>query len=75
MELTPIQKIALESVAEIQDMKRAGGLAPDYVTIEEISKYLREELLEALRTLYRQKMVEFHKTVNGVPMFGLKQQI
>lgn len=73
MELTPIQQIAYDAVAEIQDMKRVGGKSPDFATIDEIVNYMREELLEALRVLYRNKMVEFHKTVNGVPMFGVKE--
>lgn len=73
MELTPIQQIAYDAVAEIQDMKRDGGKAPDYATINEVVNYMREELLEALRGLYKQGVIEFHKNINGIPMFGIKE--
>ena len=73
MELTPIQQIAYDAVTEIQDIKRAGGKAPDFATIDEIVNYMREELLESLRGLYRGGKVEFHKTVNGILMFGVKE--
>lgn len=73
MELAPIQQIAYDAVSEIQDMKRVGGKSPDFATIDEVVNYMREELLEALRVLYRQGKIEFHKTVNGVPMFGVKE--
>lgn len=70
---SPLINIAREAVAEIQGIKRDSGIVPDYVTINELMNYLREEILESLRELYRQGIVEHHKNVNGIPMFGIKR--
>lgn len=79
MELTDNERNAYEAVAEIQDIKRAGGQMPDYAILHEVYNQLRPELpagfesaiLRALRTLYRRGLIEYHRTVNGTPMFGI----
>lgn len=78
-ELTIDEQRAYEAVAEIQDIKRAGGQMPDYAILHEVYNQLRPELpagfesaiLRALRTLYRRGLIEYHRTVNGTPMFGI----
>lgn len=81
MELTDSEKAALEAVADIQEMKRDGGQTPDYALLPEVYNFLRPELpagfeadiLKSLRALYRRGLIEFHQTVNGIPMFGIKE--
>jgi len=69
---SPLEIIARDLVAEIQDIKQASGKIPDLATLDEIINSLRPELLESLRALYRSGTIECHKTVNGTPMFGIK---
>ena len=38
----------------------------------EISNSIMVELKEAINTLALSGVLEWHKTVNGVPMFGIK---
>lgn len=81
MELTDSEKTALEAVADIQEMKRDGGQTPDYALLPEVYNFLRPELpagfeadiLKSLCALYRRGLIEFHQTVNGIPMFGIKE--
>lgn len=72
-ELTPIEQIILDTIDEIQSMKRDGGKAPDYATLIEIENSFRVELKEAINSLVRKGRVEWHKNVNGIPMFGIKE--
>lgn len=69
-------------IAEIQDMKRYGKVHPDYATIHEIHNSLKPEygdnlemmkpqILEALRNLYRAKIITSYNNVNGVLMFNI----
>lgn len=83
IELTPDERTAYEAVDEIQGIKREYRQVPDYAMLPEIYNFLRPELpagfeqpiLNALRSLYRRGLISYHSTVNGIPMFGIKQQI
>lgn len=70
--LTPIERIALDTVNEIQNIKRSEGGYPDYAALEEIINSLRAEILESLRRLYRKGLVTHHLNVNGISLFGVK---
>lgn len=70
--LTPMERIALDAVSEIQDIKRNEGGYPDYAALDEIINSLRAEMLEALRRLYRKGLVTHHLNVNGTSLFGVK---
>lgn len=79
-ELTEIERTTYEAVSEIQGIKHDNGQAPGFAMLFEVYNFLRPEMgvgvesqvLGALRTLYRRGLVEFHQTVNGIPMFGIK---
>lgn len=81
MNMTTDESLAFEAVKEIQGMKRDYKRFPDYATIHEVYNSLRHELpegfeesiLNALRSLYRRGLITHHSTVNGVPMFGIKE--
>lgn len=75
-----------DTIAEIQDMKRFGKVHPDYALLTEIHNSLKPEygdnldsmkpqILEALRNLYRAKLVMSYKTVNGVLMFDIINEL
>ena len=80
-ELTTNEQHAYEAVAYIQGVKREYGREPHYAMLHEVYNQLRPELpsgfesaiLQALRTLYRRGLIEHHRTVNGMPMFGVKE--
>ena len=71
--LTEFESLVYDSVCSRQIMKREDGQVPDYVMFDEICNGLRAEALEVLRSLYRKGLIEHHQTVNGIPMFGIKQ--
>lgn len=71
--LTPLERIVIETVSEIQDIKRNDGGHPDYAVLDEIINSLRTEVLESLRSLYRKGLVTHHSNVNGISMFGLSE--
>ncbi|MBD5367223.1 MAG: hypothetical protein HDR82_09560 [Bacteroides sp.] len=79
-QLTDIERLVYDAISEIQDIKRAGGQSPDYAMHFEINNFLRPELppgfetsiLKALRLLCRRRLIDFHHTVNGLIMFGIK---
>lgn len=81
MTLTDSENAAYGAVKEIQEMKHDSGLQPDYAMLYEVYNFLRPELpngfeqsiLESLRMLYRRGLIVFHKSVNGIPMFGVKE--
>lgn len=82
MEKQPTKDEVLDAVAEIQGIKSDTGQAPVFAFLDEIANFLRPEypgvdadaLLPSLRTLYREKRIEHHRTVNGLPMFGVTNQ-
>lgn len=79
--MAPTESLAYEAVEEIQGITRDSGRSPDFALINEVYNFLRPELpqgfesgvLDALRALYRRGLIEFHQTVNGIPMFGIKE--
>lgn len=71
--LTPMERIVLQTIEDIQDIKRGNMQHPDLAKQEEIYNSLKVEALEALRSLYRRGLITFNKTVNGIPMFGIKE--
>lgn len=81
MGLTETERITLDAVVEIQGIKRESGRSPDFAMLHEVYNFLRPELLQgfegavlgALRNLCRRGLIDFHQNVNGVPMFGVKQ--
>lgn len=73
MELTNIEQLLLDIIDEIQSMKRDGRKLPDFATMIEIENSFRVELKEALNSLCRKGRLEWHKNVNGIPMFGIKE--
>lgn len=72
--MTPLQQMAYDAIAEIQQAKRDAGAFPDRASMTEISNSIMVELKEAINTLALSGLLEWHKTVNGVPMFGIKEQ-
>ena len=70
--MTAIQQIAYDTIQEIQQAKRDAGKFPDRASMTEISNSIMVELKEAINTLALSGVLEWHKTVNGVPMFGIK---
>lgn len=71
--MTPIEQVTFDALSEVQQFHKDAGKEPSFATMDEIINSLRTEVLEALRSLYKQGKVEFHKTVNGIPMFGVKE--
>lgn len=71
--MTPLETIALDTISEIERFKKESGTEPALSTIDEMLISLKPELLEAVRSLYKQNRVIFRKTINGIPMFGIKQ--
>ena len=72
-ELTPLQRVIADAIAECQEFKRSTGRYPDLCTLDEVIISLKSEMLEALRVLYRRKLIVHHSTVNGIPMFGINE--
>lgn len=72
-DMTPLQRIAYDAIKEIQEVKRSTGTDPDRVSIVEIKNSIMIELKEAINQLAREGVLEWHKTVNGIPMFGVKE--
>lgn len=73
MGLNPMEQMAIDAIEEIQSMKRDGGKAPDFATMIEVENSFRVELKEAINSLVRKGRIEWHKNVNGVLMFGVKE--
>ena len=71
--MTPIEQVTIDALKEVQQFRKDAGKALTFATMDEIINSLKTEVLEALRRLYREGKVEFHKTVNGIPMFGVKE--
>lgn len=72
--MTPYQQIAYDAIAEIQQAKRDAGTFPDRASMAEISNSIMVELKEAINALALAGVLEWHKTVNGIPMFGIKEE-
>lgn len=71
--MTPIDQVTFDAVREVQQFHKDTGREPSFATMDEIINSLKAEILESLRRLYKQKLIEFHSTVNGIPMFGVKE--
>lgn len=74
-----------DAISEIQGIKRDSRLFPDYAMMPEVFNFLRPEygerfenmeadLKEGIRRLCRAKRIEWHMTVNGILMFGVRNQ-
>lgn len=72
--MTPMQQIAYDTICEIQDIKREAGRSPNLAFMSEITNSVMIELKAALNDLSQQEVIEWSKTVNGMPMFGIKQE-
>lgn len=72
--MTTIEQMTFDTIGEIQSMKRDGGKSPDFATMREVENSFRVEIKEAINQLVRAGLVEWHKDVNGNPMFGVKEQ-
>ena len=70
-DLPQMEAKALELISGIQARHRCDGLQPDYATMREVNEALVDELRHALRNLYRRGLIEYHSTINGMPMFSL----
>lgn len=67
----PWEDIALSMVREIVEAKE--GTVPTVARFSEIMNSAKVEMLEALRRLYRKGLISYHDSVNGVPMFGIRE--
>lgn len=66
-------QLVLDIVSEILDSKR-GAVAPCMAHISEIRNSLNVELMEVLRGLCREGILEYHPDLNKNPMFTIKNQ-
>lgn len=69
--LTPIQSMVYDAVREIVEIKR-GNVTPALATLPEVYNMFHVEILEALRQLYRLRLITHHFDVNKRPLFGMK---
>ena len=74
MSHTPLESLVLEWKEDIQTIKESNRTVPTFASMDEIKKSAHVEITEALRQLYRRGEIEYHSTVNGIPMFGIKTQ-
>lgn len=72
--LTPIQQVAYDLVAEIIEAKQ-NVVEPCAAHINEIRNSLNVELLEALRELCRREVLAARLDINKNPMFTIKEPI
>lgn len=73
-EITTMQRLAYDTVAEITELKR-GNTEPCLAHINEIRNSLNVELMEALRELYRKGVLAYHADLNKNPMFSIKKPL
>lgn len=71
--MTPIEQVTIDALSEVQQFHKDIGKEPSLATLDEMLIALKPEMTEALRTLYREGKIVFRKTVNGIPMFGVKE--
>lgn len=74
IELTPMQRLAYETIAEILEIKR-GNTEPCVAHITEIRNSMSVELMEALRGLYIKGIISVGKDLNQNPMFQIKKPL
>lgn len=72
-ELTPVEQLAYDAIEEIQVIKREKDLVPDHALMTEVSNSIMTDVKEAINSLVRKGRIEWHKNVNGVLMFGVKE--
>lgn len=72
--MTQFEQMVYDTVRDIQEIKRGNRQFPDYALTTEIQNSINVDILEALRTLYRNGYIKHHKTVNKADMFGIKQK-
>ena len=72
-ELTPVEQLAYDAIEEIQVIKREKALVPDHALMTEVSNSIMTDVKEAINSLVRKGRIEWHKNVNGVLMFGVKE--
>lgn len=68
------ERIARETVEAIQNEKREWGVYPDYASMTEIRNTVIRNLKEALNGLSLKGELKWYKTVNGIPMFGIREE-
>lgn len=73
-ELTPMQRLAYETIEEFLDIKR-GNTEPCVAHITEIRNSMGVELMEALRGLYTKDVISVSKDLNQNPMFQIREPI
>lgn len=69
----PFRQLIYEIVCEIIDTKQ-GAVVPCYAHIGEIRNALNVELMEALRGLCRENLLQYHIDLNKNPMFELTER-
>lgn len=73
-ELTPMQRLAYDTVSEILDLKR-GNVEPCMAHINEIHNSINVEVTQALRDLCRNGILSVNLDISKKPMFKIKNQI
>lgn len=53
-------------------MNRAAKKSPDFATMPEIMNSLAVEVKESINRLVNDNLLEWHQNINGVRMFGIK---
>lgn len=70
--MTQLERLIYDAITERQQMNEETGKSPTYVTMPEVINALAVEIREALNRLVTENLLEWHQTVNGVRMFGIK---
>lgn len=68
------EAVALSLLSEAVEVRKALGRFPESAPFTELMNSAKVEILEALRRLYRKDKVTYHETVNGIPMFGVREE-
>ena len=73
MELTALEQIILEVIDEITQIKHESNVVPHFATMVEVTNSLNVDIKEAINSLITKGRLEWHKNINGIPMFAVKQ--
>lgn len=61
----------LNTLQELQALKRKLKVFPDYVLDIELRQKIGRNLSKELRCLFKRGLIEYHTTVNGMVMFDI----
>lgn len=70
--MTQLERMIFNAVSERQQMNRAAKKSPDFATMPEIMNSLAVEVKESINRLVNDNLLEWHQNINGVRMFGIK---